>query len=819
MDWQPTLMIALKQAINGVFNALAASLLLLLWHLARRGAQGAEAVRPSLSSIVFHAMLPVTLLAGIAPIIYESYTQRSEQEAFIAERLNDRAFELANRLETDALQGQTRYDYHLSRVQTRDDLGLAIVSAEGQVAASVGNVPIGHNHIEAGSIERQGHGLSIWLPGGSMSAVARWGQGAYFLSLPVPAVAEIDRVYAQLPAAPLVRALEAQRVKLFALLAAIIGLAILASAGLSRAISRPLRQLDSASTALGAQIAAGQMPVLPGSVIQEYDAMAHTLSEMSRQLSTSFDQQAQAQTKLEAQVEERTQSLRESERRFRDSAHRLGLATEAARLGIWDLDMVTNQLQWDAGMFRIYGKVERDFGHSVDDWAEAVLPEDLERANADIADGIANPGVPYESEFRIQLPGGEIRHVRAITQAIAGPKGLVERVIGINEDISERKQMERMKSEFVSTVSHELRTPLTSISGALGLVVGRGIDELPVEIRQMINIAHNNSQRLSQLINDLLDIGKLSAGKLHFELQVQPLMPLIEQSLENHKPFGLEQQVQLMLDNPAFAPEVRVDGQRLQQVLANLLSNAIKFSPEGATVSVSVQTEGEQVRVSVTDQGSGVPLAFRSRIFDKFSQADASDTRQKGGTGLGLAITRELLERMDGRIDFDSVEGEGTTFWFELPLIDASIDWLAKPINEGRLLESIETAVNTSSITHPRILHVEDDVDLHQVVRAMLGGRYDCDLVTTLRDARDLIELERFDVVILDIGLPDGSGWDLLEELRAQQPWIRVFILSGNDLATEQSHKVESVLLKSRISPQKLLETLDKQVNSIRKRP
>lgn len=238
--------------------------------------------------------------------------------------------------------------------------------------------------------------------------------------------------------------------------------------------------------------------------------------------------------------------------------------------------------------------------------------------------------------------------------------------VAMLRDISERKRIERMKNEFVSTVSHELRTPLTSISGALGLLAGGVLGELSAPAQGMVEVALSNSKMLAALINDLLDMDKLVAGKMRFDLQPYALAPLIQEAIQANGQYGLERAVAIDCELPEQPLWACVDKQRLQQALNNFLSNALKFSPPHGRVEVRLTPLGEHLRISVRDYGQGIPDAFRAHIFQKFSQADGTDTREQGGTGLGLAITRELVERMGGTLGFDSIAGSGATFWLQL---------------------------------------------------------------------------------------------------------------------------------------------------------
>jgi DNA-binding response OmpR family regulator len=323
----------------------------------------------------------------------------------------------------------------------------------------------------------------------------------------------------------------------------------------------------------------------------------------------------------------------------------------------------------------------------------------------------------------------------------------------LSTDITEMKRIDRMKNEFVSMVSHELRTPLTSIRGSLGLLTGGVAGMLPDAARNLVDIAKNNCERLIRLINDILDTEKMESGKMHFDMKVVELGPLVAQSIAANEGFALQLKVTFKLIGSGDSLRVNVDSDGLSQVLTNLLSNAAKFSPPGATVEVGLTHAQGRVRVEVRDRGAGIPEEFRPRIFQKFSQADSSASRQKGGSGLGLNISKAIVERLGGMIGFTTQTGVGTTFFFELP------EWQEAPAS---VFASASRAVK-----RPCVLVCEDDPDIARLIGMMLDkAGYDTDLALTAARARELAVASPYAAMTVDLKLPDQDGISLMRELR-----------------------------------------------------
>lgn len=325
-------------------------------------------------------------------------------------------------------------------------------------------------------------------------------------------------------------------------------------------------------------------------------------------------------------------------------------------------------LEANPELYRILGYSEAEFiGLSYWD----ITPQQYKTNEIKLLDEIRREGRygPYEKHF-INKAGD---WVPVILSGVLIKDAAGELLIwSVIQDISERKRIEQLKNEFVSTVSHELRTPLTSISAALGMVVGGMLGEVPEKINDILRVAAKNSQRLTLLINDLLDMEKLVAGKMVFDLKPALAMPMLEQAVLENKAFADQYSVTYEINGSVANELILVDGQRLQQVLSNFLSNAAKFSPKDSKVEINLSQNNGHLRITVRDYGQGISLEFQKRIFQKFAQADSTDARRRGGTGLGLAISKELVERMGGKIGFTSQVDQGSSFFAEFPIVENS---------------------------------------------------------------------------------------------------------------------------------------------------
>lgn len=358
---------------------------------------------------------------------------------------------------------------------------------------------------------------------------------------------------------------------------------------------------------------------------------------------------------------------------------------------------------------------------------------------------------------------------------------------GTIRDITERREADRKKNEFVSTVSHELRTPLTSIVGSLGLVTAGAVGEIDEEARGLIEIALSNSQRLVRLINDVLDIEKIEAGSMDFKLEPIALAEILERTVVENRGFGQEYGIELTFDNQAPDAIVLGDQDRLIQVYTNLISNAVKYSPQGRTVDISLRRHGAGVRVLVQDRGPGIPAEFQDRLFDKFAQADSADGRLRGGTGLGLNIAKAIVEQHGGKIGFETEIGEGTIFFTDLPLSDAA---------GGEYGGSNDPSPQPA---RPRILHVDADARVRRLISGLIDDVADVAGVGSLREAEAILRQGGIDTVILDLALPDGDAEALRAALeRLDRASIPLVVFTAMEVPPEVSERAAKVLVKAR---------------------
>jgi PAS domain S-box-containing protein len=388
------------------------------------------------------------------------------------------------------------------------------------------------------------------------------------------------------------------------------------------------------------------------------------------------------------------------------------------------------------------------------------------------------------------------------------PDGL--HIVASIRDISHRREIERIKDDFIATVSHELRTPLTSVVGSLGLLRAGAAGTLPESAGQLIEIAENNARRLIRLTNDILDLEKFGADRMTLEFAPIDLVHLLRQAVAETGSLAEAKMVTFRFDL-ADRLAIVADRHRLLQVATNLLSNAVRHTPHKSSITIVARAAGGRAITRIVDEGTGVPSQYREHIFDRFVQAPVPGS--EGGTGLGLAIARAIVERHHGTIWVEEADEGGACFSFALPLQEH------EDAQHGEVEAAFSQVLPASQVPVqardylPTILQIDDDVDLVKVVAAALAGEARVIRANDIASARDVLEMESPDVVVLDIGLPDGSGIDALPLLmdRAGNP-IPTIVFSAQDSPLDVNGRVEAVLVKSRNSIPMLRETIHRIV-------
>lgn len=494
------------------------------------------------------------------------------------------------------------------------------------------------------------------------------------------------------------------------------------------------------------------------------------------------------------------------EEQLRDSESRLNRAVSGTSDGLWDWNITTDEVYYSPRLKEMLGYNEDEMENTVDAFTSLFHPDDQERVIATVRAHLVDHE-PYCTEFQLRKKDGSYAWLLSRGQAVWDDLGIPIQMSGFITDITQRKNIERMKNEFISTVSHELRTPLTSIRGSLGLMLAGVGGSLSEKGYNLIDIAHKNCERLIILINDILDIEKIESGQTRLDFQWVGVKSLIKQAVELNHAYADKYQVKFLIADPLPEAEVYVDSERFLQVMTNLISNAAKYSPAGQSVEISATEYGNYIRTSIKDHGPGIPEEFRSRIFGKFSQADSSIARKKGGTGLGLNISKTIIELFGGKIGFDSTD-EGTTFFVDLPKVPAA-----------------EISQHVSKSNNQRLLICEDDIDTaHMLQKNLQKQAYDVDIAFNASQALTLLNSYDYAAMTLDLVLPDKNGIDLIQEIRGNKKTQNLPIIVVSAKADEIKQEINGTGIGvidwlTKPIDQKRLHAAIKKVYSSMKKP
>ncbi|RUR72367.1 hypothetical protein PCC6912_63450 [Chlorogloeopsis fritschii PCC 6912] len=471
-----------------------------------------------------------------------------------------------------------------------------------------------------------------------------------------------------------------------------------------------------------------------------------------------------------------------SEQAVRESQERLNLALEAANMGCWDWNIQTGEVYWSANLERLFGLEPGSFDCRYKTVLAMIHPDDRQWILQAI-NGAVYEQQEYNVEFRFVKPDGKIRWAASRGQVFYDAIGNPVRMTGVDLDITDRKQAEeariqalereraarielerasRMKDEFLAIVSHELRSPLNGILGWSRLLRTRRLS--PDTTEQALAAIERNAQAQTQLIEDLLDISRIIRGQIRLNLRPTSLISAIGAALDTVSPTAQTKSIQIESRLNLNVGLVSGDPERLQQIVWNLLSNAVKFTPEGGRIEIRLEWVGSYAQIQVSDTGKGINPEFLPYVFVRFRQADATTTRTEGGLGLGLAIVQNLVELHNGTVSVTSKgEGQGATFTVKLPLLDTD----SAPSQQELSIQRQTDWQTTLNLQGLKILAVDDEADTREFLTTALS-EYGANVTTaaSTREALQILQLVKPDVLLSDIGMPGEDGYTLIRQIR-----------------------------------------------------
>ncbi|WP_394234142.1 PAS domain-containing hybrid sensor histidine kinase/response regulator [Pseudomonas anguilliseptica] len=525
-------------------------------------------------------------------------------------------------------------------------------------------------------------------------------------------------------------------------------------------------------------------------------------------------------------------ATKDSEAAVAAARDQLLMAADVAELGIWSWTLADNALSWNDRMFELYGQPQslRETGLNYEHWHSRVHPDDVEMAASKLSMAVEGRGL-YDPIFRVVRPDGQVRIVQAGAQVERDVRGVAVRVTGINRDITEQRELESRlldakeqadaasaaKSSFMANMSHEIRTPMNAVLGMLHLVQNT---ELNTRQLDYISKAETAAKSLLGLLNDILDYSKIEAGKLLLDahsFELEPLMRDLATVLSGNQG-GKDVEVMFDLD-PELPSILFGDSLRLQQVLINLAGNALKFTQQGQVVVrfEQLQRRGDEVRVriEVTDTGIGINPEQLKRIFDGFTQAEASTSRRFGGTGLGLVISKRLINLMGGELQVSSEVGAGSRFWFD---VDLGI-FQAVPLREF-----------CPGADQPMRLLVVDDNEVagYLLLRTAEALGWQADLVHDGLEAVERVQQMQhagngYDVILMDWRMPSMDGLSAARLIRQQSqgqhtPVIVMLTAYGREVLSDAQQGGDApfaAFLSKPVTPQQLADTIQRVLTGV----